>query len=68
MEPDVVEPMKVAIQRWSGVSLPNEAARTGLADMAALIAELERVRVAMVFEDEPSSFDAALRDLADTAP
>lgn len=68
MEPDMVEPTMAAIQRWSGVALPNEAARIGLADMAALIADLERVRAAMAFEDEPSSFDAALRDLAETAP
>lgn len=67
MAPDV-EPMVAGIQRWSGISLPNEAARSGLADLAALIAELERVRAAMVFEDEPSSFDAALRELAETAP
>lgn len=67
MEPDLVEPTMAAIQRWSGIPLPNEAARIGLADMAALIAELERLRGTLRFEDEPSGFDAALRDLAETA-
>lgn len=67
MAPDV-EPMVAGIKRWSGISPPNEAAHVGLADMAALIAELERVRAEMVFEDEPSSFDAILRELAETAP
>ncbi len=70
MEPEtpdgMIPPMQEAIRRWSGVAPPNEAARHGLANMAALIAELERVRAGLVFEDEPSSFDAALRDLRET--
>ena len=61
-EPDLVVPTMEAIRRWSGVSVPNAAARHGLADHAALIAELEALRGSMVFEDEPSSFEAALRD------
>jgi hypothetical protein len=63
MEPELVVPTMEAIRRWSAIELPNEAARHGLADMVALIAELERIRPGMVFEDEPSSFEAALRDL-----
>ena len=68
MEPEMVQPTIEAIRRWSGVALPNEAARHGLADFAALIAEIERVRAGLVFEDEPSSFEAALRDLRETNP
>jgi hypothetical protein len=63
MERELVVPTMEAIRRWSGVAVPNAAARHGLADHVALIAELEAVRGTMVFEDEPSSFDAALRDL-----
>ena len=62
MEPELVVPTIDAIRRWSGVDLPNAAARHGLADMVALIAELERVRASMAFEDEPSGFEAALRE------
>lgn len=67
MEPELVVPTMEAIRRWSGVSLPNAAARHGLADHVALIAELEALRGTMVFEDEPSSFEAALRDLQEPA-
>ena len=66
-EPDLVQPTMEAIRRWSGVALPNEAARLGLADYAALLAELEALRGSMVFEDEPSSFEAALRDCMEPA-
>jgi hypothetical protein len=61
MEPDLVVPTMDAIRRWSGVSVPNAAARHGLADHVALIAELEALRGSMVFEEEPSNFEAALR-------
>lgn len=67
MEPELVVPTMEAIRRWSGVSLPNAAARHGLADHVALIAEIEALRGTMVFEDEPSSFEAALRDLQEPA-
>ena len=67
MEPELVVPTMEAIRRWSGVSVPNAAARHGLADHAALIAELEALRGTLVFEDEPSTFEAALRDLQETA-
>ena len=60
MEPDRMT--TAAIGRWSGIALPNEAARIGLADNAALIAELEALRGGMGFEEEPSGFEAALRD------
>ena len=33
-----------------------------LEDFPALMAEFEALRGAMVFEDEPSSFEAALRE------
>lgn len=61
-EPEPVVPMMEAIRLWSGVPVPNAAARAGLADHAALIAELEALRGSMQFEEEPSGFEAALRD------
>ncbi|GAA0591946.1 hypothetical protein GCM10009416_32940 [Craurococcus roseus] len=63
MEPEIVPPTVEAIRRWSGVEPPNAAARHALADMAQLIAEVERVRAGYAFEDEPSGFEVALRDL-----
>ena len=67
METELVVPTIEAIRRWSGVGPPNAAARHGLADHAALIAELAALRDTMAFEDEPSSFEAALRDLREPA-
>lgn len=64
-EPDFVVPSIESIRRWSGVGLPNPAARHGLADFTALLAELEALRGGMAFEEEPSSFDQALRDCRD---
>jgi hypothetical protein len=63
MEPDIVPPTVEAIRRWSGVEPPNAAALHGLADMARLIADIEAVRGGLAFEDEPSGFETALRDL-----
>lgn len=63
MEPEIVPTTVEAIRRWSGVEPPNAAARLGLADMAHLIADIERVRAGLAFEDEPSGFEAALLDL-----
>ncbi|MBK1660571.1 hypothetical protein [Paracraurococcus ruber] len=60
-EPELVVPTMEAIRRWSGVDLPNAAARAGLADHAALIAEIEALRGTLQFEEEPSGFEAALR-------
>jgi hypothetical protein len=53
--------MMAAIRLWSGVECPNAAAARGLQDFAALLAEFEALRGTLVFEDEPSSFEAALR-------
>jgi hypothetical protein len=62
MEPELTVPTMEAIRRWSGVAVPNQAARLGLEDFVGLIAALESLHGTMVFEDEPSSFEAALRD------
>ena len=66
MEPEIVPPTVDAIRRWSSIEPPNAAALHGLADMAQLITEIERIRADLAFEDEPSGFEAALRDLRDS--
>jgi hypothetical protein len=67
-EPRMVIPSMEAIRLWQGVSVPNAAARHGLAEMEALIAALEALRGTMAFEDEPSGFDAALRACMEPQP
>ena len=61
MATDPVPQIEEAIGLWSGVQCPNEAGRRGLEDFCALIKEFEALRGTMVFEDEPATFEAALR-------
>jgi hypothetical protein len=68
MEPTLVTRMMDAIRAWSGVSVPNAAARHGLADHEALIREMEAVRGTLTFEEEPAGFEAALRDCMEGRP
>jgi hypothetical protein len=49
------------IERWFGVTPPNDPARRMVADLAGMIRAFEAVRDTLVFEDEPSSFEAALQ-------
>lgn len=67
-EPRLVIPAMEAIRLWQGVAVPNAAARVGLAELEGLIAALEKLRGTMVFEDEPSSFETALRECMERQP
>ncbi len=60
--PHAPTPTEAAIATWHGIVAPNDAARRFAADLAAVIAAFEAVRGGMRFEDEPSSFEQALRD------
>jgi len=53
-------PLMDSIRQWQGISPPNAAARHGLKDFKGLMAALEKLRGELVFEDEPSGFEAAL--------
>ena len=55
--PDTIES---SIAAWSGIAPPNDPARRMAADLATTIAAFEALRGTMQFEDEPSSFTAAL--------
>ncbi|MBN8898524.1 MAG: hypothetical protein BGO51_00595 [Rhodospirillales bacterium 69-11] len=54
------------IARWFGIEPPNDAARRMAADLASTIAAFMALRDTLVFEDEPSSFEAALQATKDT--
>jgi hypothetical protein len=54
-----------AIASWHGMALPSLAAERALADLVATIRSLEGVRDGLAFEDEPASFAATLRELAE---
>lgn len=60
--------LEATIARWHGVEAPNEAARRMAADLASVIAGFTGLRGTLRFEDEPSSFEAALQATKETAP
>ncbi|MGD9804825.1 MAG: hypothetical protein AB7E81_13610 [Hyphomicrobiaceae bacterium] len=49
------------IEAWMGVAAPNDPARAWAAQLAAVIEGFEALRGTVAFEDEPSSFEAALQ-------
>ena len=55
--PDIIT---ASVSAWSGIEPPNDPARRLAADLAATIAAFEKLRGGLRFEDEPSSFEAAL--------
>lgn len=52
---------EATIATWHGITAPNDAARRLAADLTSTIAAFEEVRGTLRFEDEPSSFEAALQ-------
>jgi hypothetical protein len=59
-----VNDMVASIATWHGVQPPNEVALRMLGDLEKLIRDFEALRGTMRFEDEPSSFEAALVEAA----
>jgi hypothetical protein len=59
-----VDDMTASIATWHGVTPPNDVALRMLADLQKLICDFEALRGTLRFEDEPSSFEAALREAA----
>jgi hypothetical protein len=60
MDPFLAE-IEQTIARWHGILAPNDPARRMAADLAETIRAFEAQRGASAFEDEPASFEAALR-------
>jgi hypothetical protein len=59
---DFLSRTEAMIAAWHGIAAPNEPARRMAADLANTIAAFAAVRDLPRFEDEPSSFEAALLD------
>ena len=53
--------VEAMILRWHGVRVPNKPGRRLAAELANTIKAFEALRGTMAFEDEPSSFEAALQ-------
>lgn len=60
---DFLATTEAAIAAWHGITCPNDAARRLAADLTATVAAFEAVRGTLRFEDEPSSFEAALQEV-----
>jgi hypothetical protein len=58
---EFVAEIEATIARWHGVAAPNEPARRMAADLAETLRAFTALRGTLHFEDEPSSFEAALR-------
>ncbi len=54
--------IEATIARWHGVTPPNDPARRMAAELSATIRAFEALRGTLRFEDEPSSFEAALHE------
>jgi hypothetical protein len=53
--------VEATIARWHGIEPPNEPAKRLAAELAGTIKAFEELRGTLAFEDEPSSFEAALQ-------
>ena len=59
---DFAAEVEATISRWHGIAAPNEPARRMAAELISTIHAFEALRGTLVFEDEPASFEAALRE------
>jgi hypothetical protein len=53
--------VEATIARWFAIKAPNAPAQRLAAELADTIAAFEALRGTIAFEDEPSSFEAALQ-------
>jgi hypothetical protein len=53
--------VEATIARWFGIKAPNKPARRLASELAGTIQAFEALRGTLAFEDEPSSFEAALQ-------
>ncbi len=68
MSVDIKALVKDEAEAWSGVAPPNAVSEELAAGFASLIAGLSALRGQLAFEDEPSSFEAALQATKEPNP
>lgn len=59
--------VETTIARWHGIKVPNKQGQRMATDLANTIAACEALRGTLKFEDEPSSFEAALQAMKEPA-
>jgi hypothetical protein len=68
MSMDIKTLVKEQAEAWSGVMPPNAVGEELAAGFASLITGLTALRGQLAFEDEPSSFEAALQATKEPTP
>lgn len=68
MQTPLREIVAVQARTWSGIEQPNEAAGIMADALSASIADFTALRGQLAFEDEPSSFEAALQATKEPQP
>ena len=68
MSTNIEDQVDAQAKVWSGVAPPSAASRDFARGLVEAIRGFERARGQLVFEDEPSSFEAALKETKERAP
>jgi hypothetical protein len=68
MSQDIERQAEEQANLWSGIAPPNAVSHDFARDLAAAIRGFERARGQLAFEDEPSSFAAALQETKEHTP
>src|SRR5215813_1731351 len=68
MRKDIERQVEEQAKIWSGIAPPNAASRDFARGLVEVMQGLERARGQLVFEDEPSSFEAALQETKERTP
>lgn len=68
MDDPFLAELEAMISAWHGIAAPNEPCRRVAADLHTTIAAFRAQRGQLAFEDEPASFEAALRATMEPQP
>jgi hypothetical protein len=68
MSKDIEHQVEEQAKFWSGIVPPNAVGHAFARELAAAIQGFARARGQLAFEDEPSSFEAALQETKERMP
>jgi hypothetical protein len=68
MSKDIERQVEEQAKAWSGITPPNAASRDFARGLVEAAQGFERTRGQLAFEDEPSSFEAALQETKERTP
>jgi hypothetical protein len=68
MSKEIERQVEEQAKLWSAIAPPSEAAQAFARGLASVAAGFKLTRGQMAFEEEPSSFEAALQEIKETAP